>query len=240
MPALGVEELHRIVKGLNRTVRAGALSVNQAVTWLSGFPLRTRLAYDSPLDHDAHRYRTERLLRARQIDALLWISSFAPEAFPDSLDEDVPLIVLGHAATRFVSRRKGPTVFVPVSTPGIDHDLHLFRVDASVVAPLSAARTSNLPSVADIARELAKRRSTSLSVARLRGGTLYDPANGIDGEKRDTHMRDGRIVSYDEVRNERIVTERDFDASSMIVIAGGIDLHSHRRWQDESIAAVAA
>ena len=48
--ALLIEALNRIVKAVNRTTRAGglalsgddgALTVNQAVTWLSGFPLRT-------------------------------------------------------------------------------------------------------------------------------------------------------------------------------------------------------
>ncbi|WP_321797398.1 formylmethanofuran dehydrogenase subunit A [Caballeronia sp. J97] len=62
-----------------------------------------------------------------------------------------------------------------------------------------------------------------MSVTRLLGGTLYDPANGIDGEKRDIHIRDGRIV--DPASNESI--EHDFDATGMIVMAGGIDLHSH-------------
>ncbi|MFM0322099.1 formylmethanofuran dehydrogenase subunit A [Caballeronia glebae] len=62
-----------------------------------------------------------------------------------------------------------------------------------------------------------------MSLTRLKGGTLYDPANGVDGERRDIHIRDGRIV--DGAANERI--DRDFDASGMIVMAGGIDLHSH-------------
>ncbi|BBP99294.1 formylmethanofuran dehydrogenase subunit A [Burkholderia sp. SFA1] len=62
-----------------------------------------------------------------------------------------------------------------------------------------------------------------MSVTRLRGGTLYDPANGIDGEKRDLFIRDGRIVG--DASNEHI--EHDYDASGMVVMAGGIDLHSH-------------
>ncbi|KAK44421.1 formylmethanofuran dehydrogenase [Caballeronia jiangsuensis] len=62
-----------------------------------------------------------------------------------------------------------------------------------------------------------------MSLARLKGGTLYDPANGVNGEKRDIYIRDGRIV--DHAQGESI--EHDFDASGMIVMAGGIDLHSH-------------
>ncbi|HEY1610487.1 MAG TPA: formylmethanofuran dehydrogenase, partial [Paraburkholderia sp.] len=52
-PALLIEALSRIVKAVNRTVRAGAFAlggndgattVNQTLTWLSGLPLRTRVA----------------------------------------------------------------------------------------------------------------------------------------------------------------------------------------------------
>lgn len=164
--ALAIEALQRIVKAINRTVRAGAialtgddgaLSVNQATTWLSGFPLRTRVAYGLPLEHDSYRYRTERLASRKEIDALLWVSSFAPEPLPDSLDENVPAIILGHPSNR-PHARKGPTVFIPVATPGIDSDGHLFRVDTSVVAPLAAARHAGLPSVASIASQLAQAR----------------------------------------------------------------------------------
>jgi formylmethanofuran dehydrogenase subunit B len=164
--ALGIEALHRIVKALDRTVRAGALaltgddgalSVNQTTTWLSGFPLRTRVAYGLPLDHDAYRYRTETLLSRGEIDALLWVSSFAPEPLPASLDDDVPAIILGHPSTT-LRPRKGATVFIPVATPGVDCAGHLFRVDTSVVAPLAAARDAGLPGVASIATRLARAR----------------------------------------------------------------------------------
>ncbi|SAL60853.1 Formyltransferase/hydrolase complex Fhc subunit B [Caballeronia arvi] len=164
--ALAIEALQRIVKAINRTARAGALaltgddgalSVNQAITWLSGFPLRTRVAYGLPLDHDAHRYRTETLLKRNEIDALVWISSFAPEPLPASLSDTVPAIILGHPSTTLPARQ-APTVFIPVATPGIDSGGHLFRVDTSVVAPLAAARESVLPTVASIATQLAQAR----------------------------------------------------------------------------------
>ncbi|WP_061125878.1 molybdopterin-binding domain-containing protein [Caballeronia catudaia] len=164
--ALAIEALQRIVKAINRTARAGALaltgddgalSVNQAITWLSGFPLRTRVAYGLPLDHDAHRYRTETLLKRNEIDALVWISSFAPEPLPASLDDTVPAIILGHPSTALPARR-APTVFIPVATPGIDSSGHLFRVDTSVVAPLAAALDRALPTVASIASQLAQAR----------------------------------------------------------------------------------
>lgn len=171
--ALLIEALHRIVKAANETVRAGclalggddgALTVNQTVTWLSGLPLRTRVATPArlngtaPLDYDPYRYRTEKLLAEGEIDALLWIASFAPPVgLPDAYP-DIPAIVLGHPALAEAARaRSGPTVFIPVATPGIDTGGHLFRTDGPVVTPLAAARGAPLPSVAALAVQLADR-----------------------------------------------------------------------------------
>jgi formylmethanofuran dehydrogenase subunit B len=180
--ALLIEALSRIVKGVNRTTRAGALAlagddgaltVNQAVTWLSGFPLRTRvstplrLADEPPLDHDPYRYRTERLLAQREVDALLWVSSFQPEPLPGALDNTVPAIVLGHPALKAtLGGRTAPTVFIPVATPGIDSGGHLFRIDTSVVAHLMATRESGLPTVATIATRLTDGVAAALADGR--------------------------------------------------------------------------
>ena len=62
-----------------------------------------------------------------------------------------------------------------------------------------------------------------MRIARLRGARAYDPANGVDGELRDLYIRDGRIV--DAPADGAV--DRDYDAQGMIVMAGGIDLHSH-------------
>jgi formylmethanofuran dehydrogenase subunit B len=171
--ALLIEALNRIVKAANRTTRAaclalggddGALTVNQTVTWLSGMPLRTRvstparLAGTAPLDHDPYRYRTARLLADGEVDALLWVASFAPHAWPASLDPAVALIVLGHPALAAATKARGAnTVFIPAATPGIDGTGHLFRVDASVVMPLAAARGAALDTVASLAAQLSGR-----------------------------------------------------------------------------------
>lgn len=171
--ALLIEALNRIIKATNRTTRAGglplggddgALSVNQTFTWLSGFPLRTRVAKparptgEPPLDYDPYRYRTDDLLAAGDIDALLWIASFGPQPMPAMLAPDVPAIVLGHPALAgSFGARGAATVFIPVATPGIDSGGHLFRVDGTVVAPLRAARKVDLPAVATIAANLSDR-----------------------------------------------------------------------------------
>jgi len=56
---------------------------------------------------------------------------------------------------------------------------------------------------------------------RIAGGTVYDPANRIDGEVRDVCIADGRIVSDLPESAPRL------DAHGMIVMPGGVDIHSH-------------
>ena len=56
-----------------------------------------------------------------------------------------------------------------------------------------------------------------MSTLRLRGGRVYDPANGIDGERRDLCVRDGRIVELD----AREPAHEEIDASGCIVMVGG-------------------
>ncbi|HEY6895285.1 MAG TPA: amidohydrolase family protein, partial [Rhodanobacteraceae bacterium] len=61
-------------------------------------------------------------------------------------------------------------------------------------------------------------------LTRLRGGTVYDPANGVNAAVRDLYWRDGRIVAAP-AGGERADTE--FDVTGRIVMAGAIDLHTH-------------
>ena len=56
---------------------------------------------------------------------------------------------------------------------------------------------------------------------RLTGGTVYDPANGIDGEVRDICICDGVIA------NDVPVGARYIDVAGMIVMPGGVDIHCH-------------
>jgi len=56
---------------------------------------------------------------------------------------------------------------------------------------------------------------------RIAGGTVYDPANRVSGEVRDVCIDDGRIV-------DRVpASARRLDASGMVVMPGGVDIHSH-------------
>src|SRR5882672_12868491 len=56
---------------------------------------------------------------------------------------------------------------------------------------------------------------------RIVGGTVYDPANGVDGVVRDVCIEDGKIVTELPARAPRL------DASGMVVMPGGVDIHSH-------------
>ncbi len=60
------------------------------------------------------------------------------------------------------------------------------------------------------------------STVRLRGARVIDPANGVDGEQRDIGIRDGRIVTLQPGE-----PAADIDVSGCVVMAGGIDLHTH-------------
>jgi formylmethanofuran dehydrogenase subunit A len=53
-------------------------------------------------------------------------------------------------------------------------------------------------------------------------GFVYDPLNGIDGQKMDIAIRDGKIVNKVNDRKAKKI-----DASKMIVMPGGVDIHCH-------------
>jgi formylmethanofuran dehydrogenase subunit A len=55
----------------------------------------------------------------------------------------------------------------------------------------------------------------------VKNGFVYDPLNRIDGEKMDICIRDGKIVKS--VKDKAKVV----DASGMVVMPGGVDIHSH-------------
>jgi formylmethanofuran dehydrogenase subunit A len=56
----------------------------------------------------------------------------------------------------------------------------------------------------------------------IKNGFVYDPINGVDGEKMDIAIRDGKIVE-----NVNESKAMKIDASGMIVMPGGVDIHCH-------------
>jgi formylmethanofuran dehydrogenase subunit A len=62
-------------------------------------------------------------------------------------------------------------------------------------------------------------------LTKLTGGTVYDPAHGIDGQVRDLYIRDGRIVADSAVQG--IAPDQEFDCRGKAIMAGAIDMHTH-------------
>ena len=59
---------------------------------------------------------------------------------------------------------------------------------------------------------------------RLKGGRVFDPVHGIDGEVRDIYIEDGKIVA---TPGAEARMEREYDVAGRVVMAGAIDLHTH-------------
>src|ERR1044072_7537745 len=55
---------------------------------------------------------------------------------------------------------------------------------------------------------------------RITGGTVYDPANGVDGVVKDICIDGGRVVA-------NVTDARTIDATGMLVFPGGVDVHTH-------------
>ncbi len=58
---------------------------------------------------------------------------------------------------------------------------------------------------------------------RIVGGTIYDPANGIDGVVADLCIANGRIVAEADLP----AGARTIDATGNVVMPGGVDVHTH-------------
>lgn len=58
---------------------------------------------------------------------------------------------------------------------------------------------------------------------KLTGGRVYDPIHHINGEVRDLYLRDGRIVADP----GQAAVDQEYDLRGKVVMAGGIDLHTH-------------
>jgi len=64
-----------------------------------------------------------------------------------------------------------------------------------------------------------------MAFTKIANGTVYDPANGIDGQIRDLWISDGKIVASP--TDPSVVPERIYDLTGLIVMPGGVDMHAH-------------
>jgi len=64
-----------------------------------------------------------------------------------------------------------------------------------------------------------------MAFTKIANGTVYDPANGIDGQIRDLWISDGKIVASP--TDPSVIPERIYDLTGLIVMPGGVDMHAH-------------
>ena len=60
---------------------------------------------------------------------------------------------------------------------------------------------------------------------KIAGGTVYDPANGIDGQVRDLWITGDKIV--EPPADPEVKPTRSIDARGLVVMPGGVDMHCH-------------
>jgi len=161
--ALCIERLMQLIQRLNQTTRAaglpigggdGGMTAQYVHAWRTGLPLRSRHG-PRGLEHDPLRFGAPRLLAEGAVDLLLWVASF-PGLVAGGVPAaaGLPRIVLGLPALAVQLGDERDTIFIPVATPGVHTDGHLFRADGVVLMPLHALQDDGLPSVAAVVEAL--------------------------------------------------------------------------------------
>src|ERR671938_444094 len=64
-----------------------------------------------------------------------------------------------------------------------------------------------------------------MSLLKIANGTVYDPANGVNGQTRDIWVRDGKVVAAPAEPDD--LPTRVLDATGLVVMPGGVDMHAH-------------
>ncbi|MBJ7495521.1 MAG: formylmethanofuran dehydrogenase subunit A, partial [Gemmataceae bacterium] len=64
-----------------------------------------------------------------------------------------------------------------------------------------------------------------MAIIRIKGGKIYDPTHGINGEVRDIWIKDGKIIAPPIEAD--ILPEKVIDATGRIIMPGGVDMHCH-------------
>ncbi len=59
---------------------------------------------------------------------------------------------------------------------------------------------------------------------KLTGGTVYDPASGIDGQVQTLYVQDGRFVKQPAAD---VKIDKEYDLKDKVVMSGAIDMHTH-------------
>src|SRR5437588_3337824 len=64
-----------------------------------------------------------------------------------------------------------------------------------------------------------------MPLLKIANGTVYDPANGVNGVVQDVWIQDGKVVAPPtdpDVRADKVL-----DATGLVVMPGGVDMHAH-------------
>jgi formylmethanofuran dehydrogenase subunit B len=150
---LTVRAFCELIKYLNRVTRFagfslggndGGISAMNVATWQSGYPLRVSYSKGYP-EYDPYKYSTRNVLRKKEVDAMIWISSFSTDTKPPRAK--IPTVIL---STPLIKLDFRPDVFIPTGTPGLDHKGQLFRTDSVVSLPLKQINECRYPSVSII------------------------------------------------------------------------------------------
>ena len=158
LDALTIEMLCGLVKDLNVKTRFSGLPLAagdnawgalQACGWMTGFPMRTGFGRGYP-EHDPWRFDAARLVETGEADCVLWISAYGAKA--PSWRRAVPMIALTRQGAKFPGL---PRVHIEVGRPGIDHDAVEHLAATGTLAPVTATRPSELPSVAQTIARIA-------------------------------------------------------------------------------------
>ncbi len=64
-----------------------------------------------------------------------------------------------------------------------------------------------------------------MTLLKIAGGTVHDPANGLDGAVQDIWIKDGKVVAAP--TDPDVSPDQVIDATGLVVMAGGVDMHAH-------------
>ena len=154
-----VNEINLLIQDLNKFTRFSGLSlsgsdhiltVNEVLLWQTGFPIRTSFANGFPI-HDIEQFSTKKLLDNKEVDLAIWINSFNEKKI--IINKKIKNVLIGIPNH---TQKNDVDIFIPVGTPGLDHNSHLLRVDKVVTMPLKKVRNISLQSVEQVLNKVKK------------------------------------------------------------------------------------
>src|ERR671931_1231076 len=64
-----------------------------------------------------------------------------------------------------------------------------------------------------------------MPLLKIANGTVYDPANGVDGIVQDVWLEDGKVIHAP--TDPGVRPDKVLDATGLVVMPGGVDMHAH-------------